>query len=500
MTNIKNIGTIQDVKDGIATATGLSELGYNHLVKIKTKKEKVFALALDLEDDKVGLVILGDYKNVSAGDKIEALKESLNINVSEQLVGNVIDPLGFSKKGTKDQLVTKGKNMPLENIAPGVMERKKVSRPLNTGITAIDSMFPIGKGQRELIIGDKKTGKTAVALDTVLNQKGKDVYCIYVSIGQKASRTAQIYELFKSRGALDYTIIVEASASDPASMQYIAPYAGCAIGEYFAQQGKDALIIYDDLTRHAWAYREISLLLQRPPGREAYPGDIFYLHSRLLERALQYSDKLKGGSLTALPIIETQGGDVSAYIPTNVISITDGQIYFEPELFNAGQRPAINIGLSVSRVGGDAQIKPMKQIAGKLKLDLAQYQELKTFAQFGSELDEETKKKLNRGEKVLEILKQPLFAPIPIENQIAILFAVTEGFLDKVKTEKIKSWIDEFLLFLTSSQNEILKRLQKDKKLKENEIEKLRQIVSSFANKQTSQSSSKTENQSENNE
>ena len=441
----ENIGTVVEIKDGVVIAEGLSQVSFNELVEIQTESGVVQALALNLEEMSTGLVVLGDFTRVKEGDLVKTTGKLLSIQVDDTILGQVITPLGFVIDSDNKLACPKGKEVSLEKIAPGVMDRKNVDRPLQTGIKAIDAMIPIGKGQRELIIGDRQTGKTAVALDTIVNQKGKDVFCIYVAIGQKASKIAQIRAKLEDLGALEYTVIVSATASSPASLQYLAPYAGCAIGEYFAQQGKDALVIYDDLTKHAWAYREISLLLRRPPGREAYPGDIFYLHSKLLERALQYSDEQGGGSLTALPIIETQAGDLSAYIPTNVISITDGQIFLESGLFNAGQRPAINVGLSVSRVGGDAQIKAMKQVAGQLKLDLAQFRELESFAQFGSDLDEETMSKIERGRRILEILKQSQYKPLDVAVQVGLLYSAINGYLDKYDVQDLSRWEENFI-------------------------------------------------------
>ncbi len=481
MAVIKNIGKVIEVKDGIVISDGISEVGYNELVNINTKNGIIQGIALNLEEETTGIITLGDNNLINEGDIVETTGKLLSIKVDKNLLGKVIDPLGLSKEGEEIHLSKDFEEMPLESVAPGVIERRNVYRPLETGILAIDSMFPIGRGQRELIIGDRQTGKTAICIDTIINQKGKNVYCIYVGIGQKTSKIAQIKAKLAQYGALDYTVIVAANASDPTSLQYIAPYAGCAIGEYFAKKGLDALIIYDDLTKHAWAYRELSLLLRRPPGREAYPGDIFYLHSRLLERAIQYSDEKGGGSLTALPIVETQAGDVSAYIPTNIISITDGQIYLETDLFNAGQRPAINIGISVSRVGGDAQIKPMKQVAGQLKLDLAQYRELATFAQFGSELDEQTKYKLDRGGRLMELLKQNQFDVIPAKFQICLLFAVNNGLSDHIEIHKISLWKKK--LFEYIKVNKIADLIKEDSKLDEDDEKKLIELLEDFNKK-----------------
>ncbi len=477
-----NTGKVLEVRDGIVIADGLSEIGFNEVVTITTNKGDVQGLALNLMEGNTGIVVLGDYGNIKEGDGISATGELLSIEVSEGLLGHVINPLaeildGGSLTSSKNQGT---KLMPMERIAPDVSQRQDVYRPMQTGIKAIDAMIPIGRGQRELIIGDRQTGKTAVAVDAIINQKGKGVYCVYVAIGQKASKVAQIQGKLEQAGAMEYTVIVAANASDPASLQYIAPYAGTAIGEYFAEQGKDALIVYDDLTKHAWAYREISLLLRRPPGREAYPGDVFYLHSRLLERAVQYSKEKKGGSLTALPIIETQAGDISAYIPTNVISITDGQIYLESDLFNAGQRPAVNIGLSVSRVGGAAQVKAMKQVAGQLRLDLAQYRELAAFAQFGSDLDADTQSKLDRGARMQELLKQEQYDTMPVGEQIMEIFAGTRGYLDEVSVTEIRQWESGFRKFLNQKYSELLKELSEGAKV-EGEIEtKIIKVVEEY--------------------
>ncbi len=468
---IKNTGIVEEVKDGVIKASGLSEAGASELVIINTQHgDKVYGLALNLEEDNVGIITLGDFKHISEGDIIETTGELPSIEVSDSLLGRIVDPIGNILDG-KSVEHKNSKKMALEKVAPGVIERKDVDRPIQTGIKVIDSTLPIGRGQRQLIIGDRQTGKTTIGIDTIINQRHVEkelglpkVYCIYVAIGQKASKIAQIKALLEKEGAMDYTVIVSATASDPASLQYLAPYAGCAIGEYFAEQGKDALVIYDDLTKHAWAYREISLLLRRPPGREAYPGDIFYLHSKLLERAVQFSDDNKGGSLTALPVIETQAGDVSAYIPTNVISITDGQIYLEPDLFNSGTRPAVNVGLSVSRVGGAAQLKPMKQVAGQLRLELAQYRELAAFAQFGSDLDSETKMRLDRGESLTELLKQNQYSPVETAVQVAIIYAATNGFIDEVEVNEIAEWEEKFTRFIKKeAQNELVKIAQNNK-------------------------------------
>ncbi len=475
-----NTGKVAQVRDGIVFASGLSGAGYNEKVNIVTTEGNVQGLVLNLEEDNTGIVILGDYLKVREGDIIETTGELLDIKVNDNVIGKAVDPLGYSIEGRKAEVSPNGKPMPLELTAPGVIERKNVTQPLLTGILGIDAVIPIGRGQRQLIIGDRQTGKTTLCLDTILNQKGKDVICIYVSVGQKASKLAQLKEKLSNSGAMAYTIIVSANATDPASMQYIAPYAGCAIGEYFAGQGKHALVIYDDLTKHAWAYREISLLLRRPPGREAYPGDIFYLHSRLLERSLQFSDELGGGSITALPVVETQAGDVSAYVPTNIISITDGQIFLDTELFNSGQLPAINFGTSVSRVGGEAQVKVMKQLAGKLKLELAQYREIQAFAQFGSEMDKETKAKLSRGEKIMELLKQPQLTPYQPEHEIIALFCGVSGLLDEVETSKIQETLPRLLTQATKSQTIVNNALEKNEKLTDQQLEEIKSELKKY--------------------
>ena len=458
-----SVGYVTSLENVIAFVSGLTEVAYGEVVSFLDSG--VYGMAIDLLENGTGVIILGDYLKVEPGEKVIATGKQLSIKVSEALLGRHVDALGNPKDGMALEHKKSAKEMPLERIAPGVMERKSVDTPLQTGIKAIDTMIPIGRGQRELIIGDRKTGKTTLAIDTIINQKGQDVICVYVAIGQKASSIASILDTLASHGALDYTIVVSETAADPVSLQYLAPYAGTAIAEYFLEQGKDVLVVYDDLTKHAWAYREISLLLKRPPGREAYPGDVFYLHSRLLERACKLDEKHGGGSITALPIIETQAGDVSAYIPTNVISITDGQIYLEGDLFNAGIRPAINVGLSVSRVGSAAQIKAMKQVAGTLRLDLAQYRELAAFAQFGSELDEATQKALDRGARLVELLKQELHAPMPVEQQIAVIFAGVRGFLDDMDLEDIKGWEKYFLTRLSTSHKKLLNEIAKENKL-----------------------------------
>jgi F-type H+-transporting ATPase subunit alpha len=433
--DVNETGTVASVGDGIARAHGLESCMSGELLELP---HGVFGMALNLEEGSVGIVLLGEFMKIKEGDTVKRTGRIMEVPIGEALVGRVVDPLGQPQDG-KGAVPTDTVG-PLERIAPGVVDRQPVKEPMQTGLKAIDTMIPIGRGQRELIIGDRQTGKTAVAVDTIINQKGAGVICVYVAIGQKRSTIAQVVKILEEHGAMAYTIVVSASASEPATMQYIAPYAGCAMAEYFRDNGKHALIIYDDLSKHAAAYREISLLLRRPPGREAYPGDVFYLHSRLLERAAKMSDRLGGGSLTALPVIETQAGDVSAYIPTNVISITDGQIYLESDLFFSGVRPAVNVGLSVSRVGGNAQIKAMKQVAGTLRLDLAQYRAMAAFAQFGSDLDKATQAQLHRGQRLTELLKQGQYVPLPVEKQVIAIFAGVNGFLDDIEVPQIKAF------------------------------------------------------------
>lgn len=472
---IKNIGKIEQVGDGVALLSGLSQAKMGEILEFPGG---VSGLVLNLKKDGVGSVILGTYEHLREGDTVKATDQLLEIGVSEELIGRVINPLGRPIDGGKK--ITAKKQMPLEKIAPGVVFRQSVNMPLQTGIKAIDALIPIGRGQRELIIGDRGTGKTALAVDTIINQKGKNVICIYVAIGQKQSKVAQVVARLEEEKAMEHTIIVVANASDPVSLQYLAPYAGCAVGEYFMEKGKDALVIYDDLSKHAWAYRQISLILRRPSGREAYPGDIFYLHSRLLERAARMNDKNGGGSLTALPIIETQAGDISAYIPTNVISITDGQIFLESDLFYAGIRPALNVGISVSRVGGAAQIKAMKQVAGKLKLDLAQYREMAAFAQFGSDLDKATKDLLDREARITEVLKQPQYQPVQVEKQVVIIWSVTNGFADDVAVKDIKKFEEKYLDFIESKHAKILKTIVEEKKLSDETIASLKKATEEF--------------------
>ncbi|OGI29038.1 MAG: F0F1 ATP synthase subunit alpha, partial [Candidatus Moranbacteria bacterium RIFOXYA12_FULL_44_15] len=435
-------------------------------------------VALNLEEDRVGAMILGEYKNIKEGDTVKSTGKILSVPVGENFIGRVIDPLGAPLDGKGE--IKSDKFYPIEKIAPGVITRKGVHQPVQTGIKAIDTMIPIGRGQRELIIGDRQTGKTAIAVDAIINQKGQSMKCIYVAIGQKESKVARIVAELEARGAMEYTTVIVAGASDPAPLSFIAPYSGSALGEYFMDKGEDVLIVYDDLSRHAWSYRQISLILRRPPGREAYPGDIFYLHSRLLERSAKLSEEFGGGSITALPIIETQAGDVSAYIPTNVISITDGQIYLEADLFYKGIRPALNVGISVSRVGSAAQIKAMKKVAGKLRLDVAQFRELEAFAQFGSDLDEKTRTQIERGRRTIEVLKQGQYEPMAVENQVAIIYAVTNGFLDDVPVEKVSEWEKDFHKYLKSSQKEVLSLIADKKELSEEVISKLEKAIGEF--------------------
>ncbi len=473
---VSNVGTVVEVGDGIARVYGLTSVMLSELVEFT--ETGVIGLVLNLEEDSVGVVIMGDYTGIEEGAEVRSTGRLASVPVGDALVGRVVNALGQPIDG-KGAIVT-DKTRPIERIAPGVILRQDVDQALQTGVKAIDSMIPIGRGQRELIIGDRQTGKTAVALDTIINQKGSGVICIYVAIGQKQAQVAQAVATLEEFGAMEHTIVVVASAADPAALQYIAPFAGCAMGEEFMEEGRASLIIYDDLSKHAWAYRQVSLLLRRPPGREAYPGDVFYLHSRLLERAARLDDKLGGGSLTALPIIETQAGDVSAYIPTNVISITDGQIYLESDLFYAGVRPAVNSGLSVSRVGGAAQIKAMRQVAGRLRLDLAAYRSLAAFAQFGSDLDANTQQQLNRGARLTEILKQGQYQPVPVEEQVAILWAGTNGHLDDVPVGDIQEFEREFLEYLRSANSELLGTIRSEQQLSDATLEALGQALNAF--------------------
>ncbi|MGE7825218.1 F0F1 ATP synthase subunit alpha [Paenibacillus sp. NPDC093718] len=472
---VSEVGTVIQVSDGIARVYGLENAMSGELLEFQNG---VFGLALNLEESNVGVVILGPYSEIKEGDQVKRTGRIMEVPVGEALLGRVVNPLGQPLDGKGPIEATAFR--PVESSAPGVIDRKSVHEPMQTGIKAIDAMVPIGRGQRELIIGDRQTGKTTVAIDTILNQKGNGVKCIYVAIGQKQSTVAQVVETLRRHGALEYTIVVTASASEPAPLQYIAPYAGCAMGEYFMYKGEHALIIYDDLSKQAAAYRELSLLLRRPPGREAYPGDVFYLHSRLLERAAKLNDELGGGSLTALPFIETQASDVSAYIPTNVISITDGQIFLESELFYSGQRPAINVGISVSRVGGSAQIKAMKKVAGGMKLDLAQYRELQAFSQFGSDLDKSTLARLNRGARLMEILKQGVNQPLSVEQQVVSLYAAVKGYIDDIEIADVRRFESEFLSFIESNKPEILQSITDTKDLTSDNENALKAAIDQF--------------------
>jgi F-type H+/Na+-transporting ATPase subunit alpha len=473
---VEEVGTIISVGDGIARVHGLAKVMAGEMLSFP---HDMFGIALNLEEEQVGVVLLGESSELKEGDTVKRTNTIMSVPVGEGLIGRVVNPLGEPVDG-KGPITAKQRN-PLEKLAPGVLDRQPVKQPLQTGIKAIDAMIPIGRGQRELIIGDRQTGKTAVILDTIINQKGGDVICIYCAIGQKRSTIAQIVKTLTDAGAMEYTIIVASSASEPASVQYIAPYAACAMGEYFRDNKKHAVAFYDDLSKHAQAYREISLLLRRPPGREAFPGDVFYLHSRLLERAAKLNEKLGGGSLTALPVIETQAGDVSAYIPTNVISITDGQIYLEADLFNAGIRPAINVGISVSRVGGNAQIKAMRQVAGSLRLDMAQYRELAAFAQFGADqLDKATQAQLARGQRLTEVLKQDQFAPFSVEKQVLSLFVATSGTIDNVPVDQVRRFESEFIQFVESSNAEILKTISKKQALDDGMKTEIKKLADSF--------------------
>jgi F-type H+-transporting ATPase subunit alpha len=464
--DVAEVGRVIEVGDGIARIYGLRNIMANELVRFK---DDVYGMALNLEEDNVGCIILGDDSGIKEGDIVKRTNSIVHVPVGEELLGRVVNPLGMPLDG-KGKIEEK-KTMPIERKALGVVQRLPVNKPVQSGLKAIDSMIPIGRGQRELIIGDRQTGKTAIAVDTIINQRDSDIYCIYVAIGQKKSTVAKVVESLRENDAMDYTVVVSATASEPPSLQYIAPYAGASIGEYFRDNGKHALIVFDDLSKHAVAYRELSLLLRRPPGREAYPGDIFYLHSRLLERASRLNDKLGGGSLTALPIIETKAGEISAYIPTNVISITDGQIYLETRLFNSGVRPAVNVGLSVSRVGGNAQVKSMKDVAGRLRIELAQFRELESFAKFGAELDKETQQQLTRGNRLVEILKQDQYEPLPVQKQIAIIFMANNGYLDDLPLSIIKDVEKELFNQLDTKYEKLSKKLLTDEGITE-EIEK----------------------------
>jgi len=475
---VEEVGTVISVGDGIARVHGLEKAMAGEMLEFP---HDVFGIALNLEEDQVGAVLLGEYTAIEEGDTVKRTRSIMSAPVGEALVGRVVNPLGVPLDGKGP--IASDQRIPIERIAPGVIDRQPVREPLQTGIKAIDSMIPIGRGQRELIIGDRQTGKTAIILDTIINQKGGDMICIYCAIGQKRSTIAQVVRILSDAGAMDYTIVVAASATEPATLQYIAPFAACAMGEYFRDSSRHAICFYDDLSKHAQAYREISLLLRRPPGREAFPGDVFYLHSRLLERAAKLSDKKGGGSLTALPVIETQAGDVSAYIPTNVISITDGQIYLEADLFNSGIRPAINVGLSVSRVGGNAQIKAMRQVAGTLRLDLAQYRELAAFAQFGSELDKATQAQLSRGQRLVQVLKQDQFAPLSVEKQVLMIFAGTNGYLDDVEVTEAERFERELLEFAEAHAGTLLATIAQKKALDDEIRNELKKTLTEFKEK-----------------
>ncbi|HWR49797.1 MAG TPA: F0F1 ATP synthase subunit alpha [Bryobacteraceae bacterium] len=479
---VAEVGSVISIGDGIARVYGLEKVMAGELIEFP---HGISGLALNLEEDQVGAVLMGDYTEIREGDEVRRTGRIMSVPIGDALIGRVVNALGepIDDKGP----IATDKFGAIERLAPGVVDRQPVKEPLQTGIKAIDSMIPIGRGQRELIIGDRQTGKTAIALDTIINQKGGDVICIYVAIGQKRSTVAQVVQTLEEFGAMDYTIVVAATASDPAPMQYIAPYSGCAIGEYFRDNGKHALCIYDDLSKHAAAYREISLLLRRPPGREAFPGDVFYLHSRLLERAAKLSDRLGGGSLTALPFIETQAGDVSAYIPTNVISITDGQIYLQADLFNSNIRPAVDAGISVSRVGGNAQIRAMRQVAGPLRLELAQFNELAAFAQFGSDLDKASLAQLNRGKHMVEMFKQPQYQPLPVEKQIMIIFATTNAYVDDLPLEAMRSFETELFQFLDNTQPGLLEKIRTQKKIDDPLKEEINKVLKEFKQRFTSE-------------
>lgn len=469
------VGYVNEVGDGIARVSGLENIRFSELVEFSNGSA---GIAFNLETDSVGVIIMGEYDDINEGDEVRSLGRIASIPVGEAMVGRVVDALGNPVDGKGP---ISGEYYPVERIAPGVMARQNVFRPVQTGIVAIDSMIPIGRGQRELIIGDRQIGKTAIAIDTIINQKGQDMKCIYVAIGKRKGEIARLVAILEEAGAMDYTTVVVASASDPAAMQYLSPYSGCAIGEYFMENGQDALVVYDDLSKHAWAYRQVSLLMRRPPGREAYPGDVFYLHSRLLERAAQLNEDRGGGSLTALPFIETLLGDVAAYVPTNVISITDGQIYLISDLFYAGQRPALDVGISVSRVGGDAQTTAMKRVAGRLKLDLAQFRSLAAFAQFGSDLDKATQQQLDRGLRLTELLKQPQYQPMPLTDQVAVIFAGTNGLLDEIPVDRIGAWKEDFLRAYNTQYGELANQIQENPGMWNDEVAgKLRTAVESF--------------------
>ncbi|HLI51739.1 MAG TPA: F0F1 ATP synthase subunit alpha [Thermomicrobiaceae bacterium] len=472
---VTSVGYVVEVGDGIATVHGLRDVMASELVEFSNG---VIGMAFNLEEDAVGVIIMGDYTEIEEGDEVKSTGRIASVPVGRQLLGRVVNALGEPIDG-KGPIAT-DKTRPIERIAPGVVARQNVDTPMYTGQKAIDSMLAIGRGQRELIIGDRQTGKTAIAIDAIINQRDSGVVCIYVAIGQKQAQVAQIVSTLEREGAMDHTIVVLAGASDPAPLQYIAPYAGCAMGEEIMESGGDALIVYDDLSKHAWAYRQVALLERRPPGREAYPGDVFYLHSRLLERAARLSDERGGGSLTALPIIETQGNDVSAYIPTNVISITDGQIYLEADLFYAGIRPAINVGTSVSRVGGDAQIRAMRQVAGRLKLEMAQFRSLAAFAQFGSDLDAATRRQIERGQRLNEVLKQPQYQPMPVEEQVVSIYAATNGYVDDIPVNQVRRFEDEYLEYMRTSHRDLLDQIVEQKRISDELFEALAKATENF--------------------
>ena len=476
-TEVSNTGSVLEIGDGIARVYGLRNVMASELVQFEDG-HGTLGIAMNLDEDNVGVVILGEYTDIKEGTVVKTTNRIASVPVGNGLIGRIVDPTGKPLDGKGDYQYSKTR--PIERVAPGIVARRSVHEPLQTGLTAIDALTPIGRGQRELIIGDRQTGKTAIAIDTIINQKGKDVICIYVAIGQKASTVAQIAKTLEEYGAMDYSIIVSSTANESAPLQYIAPFAGVTMGEEFMEQGKSVLIVYDDLSKHAQAYRAMSLLLKRPPGREAYPGDVFYLHSRLLERAVKLDDQLGGGSITALPIIETQAGDVSAYIPTNVISITDGQIFLESNSFNAGIRPAINAGISVSRVGGAAQTKAIKQVAGKLRLDLAQYRELEAFAQFASDLDASTKKQLLRGQKLTEVLKQPQYNPLSVAEQVSILFAANESVLDDIDNVNIAKFKKDWFVYFNANCNDLVERLNAGSALSDEDKKELLDALSKF--------------------
>ncbi|MDZ7611858.1 MAG: F0F1 ATP synthase subunit alpha [Candidatus Moranbacteria bacterium] len=479
----KKVGKVVEVGDGVAKIVGLDDVMMSEMVKFETRgdsKEEVYGVTMNLEEGEVGVIVIGSIDLIKEGDTVVSTGQVLSVPANEKMIGRVISPIGEAIDGGEP--IESEEVYPIEKIAPGVVTREEVKQPLQTGIKSIDAMIPIGRGQRELIIGDRQTGKTAIAIDAIINQKDQDVICIYVAIGQKKSKVAQIVSKLEEHGALDHTVVVLAGASDPAAYSFMAPYAGCTIGEYFMDQGKDVLIVYDDLSKHAAAYRQISLLLRRPPGREAYPGDVFYLHSRLLERAAKLNKNYGGGSLTALPIIETQAGDISAFIPTNVISITDGQIFLEADLFYQGFRPAINVGLSVSRVGSSAQIKAMKKVAGKVKLELAQFRELEAFTQFGSDLDERTKQKIERGYRTREVLKQDQYASLPVEKQVVVMWALNNGYFDDIKVEETREKEKEMLQYFEEAGKEVLKKIREKKELDEELESEVKKTVEAFKN------------------